>query len=104
MAPRNPVVVVAGIVPRSVAQQKEGIGRMMMDREQEMAVLASRLISSYGVELAEWDAEDAVQDALAALCKAADADRLGAAGCDEELWKIFCTTLDYQVLGSETGT
>ncbi len=98
MARTNPVAVVAGIISLSIAQQKEAIGLMMVDREREMTVLASRLISSYGIKAAEWGAEDAVQATLAALCKAAEADTLGGADDADSLWKVFCTALDHQVL------
>jgi DNA-directed RNA polymerase specialized sigma24 family protein len=85
---------------RSIAEQKAAIGRMSSGRLGEMGVLAKRLIRRYRLKLLDWGPEDAVQDALHALSLAADNDDLGAVASDDDLWKLFHTTLDNQVINA----
>jgi len=87
-----------GLVRRSIAEQKEAIGRMSAERIGEMTGLAKCRLRRYRIKMFDWGSEDAVQDALHALSLAAANDELGAVASDGDLWKLFCTTLDNEVL------
>ncbi len=77
---------------------KSAIGRIWIDRDQQMLRQASRLISYHRIELPDWDAEDAVQDTMVALCKAAVENSLPDFATDDDLRRYIRTAIGHQVL------
>jgi DNA-directed RNA polymerase specialized sigma24 family protein len=77
---------------------KEAIARELLEHRRRMTRLARRLLGRHGVSQAEYDPDDAIQETLFALWRAADEGGLRDIVGDDDLWRYFHTALDHQVL------
>ena len=77
---------------RSIAEQKESIGRLSVDRTEEMSGLAR--CRSADTARGLWAGSGRLRPGRSACAlRAADHDALGTVADDDDLWKLFCTTL-----------